>query len=225
MRHATWRILTAVPQTWHTHLEIAKALRALVEDPSKEQIRHRRAEIAALRCEFEAIADELHIAIYDAASQASLELQKFNDAAHFGLIDKAGYRRDQPRWRKGSGRKSGRWSGGAGMLAAERRKRRKGGHHYVPQEIYEKLFARQKLKAETGEVFDEGVTGPLPPGLHKNDKEHRAYTKAVFALWHRFLEENGISSDEMTPEQAHEFLHEVLHSSEPRIRDYNARFR
>jgi hypothetical protein len=37
MRHAPWRILTAVPQTLHTHLEIAKAIRALAGQESEEQ--------------------------------------------------------------------------------------------------------------------------------------------------------------------------------------------
>jgi hypothetical protein len=36
---------------------------------------------------------------------------------------------------------SGRWSGGAGAVITDRAYRRlRGGHHYVPKEIWEKLF-------------------------------------------------------------------------------------
>ena len=40
-----WRILTAVPQTWHTHLEIAKAIRTLSAQDEEQQPR-RQIEVA-----------------------------------------------------------------------------------------------------------------------------------------------------------------------------------
>src|ERR1700719_4685688 len=43
------RILTAVPQTLHTQLEIAKAIRTVTGPDEDELLRQRRAEIAAIR--------------------------------------------------------------------------------------------------------------------------------------------------------------------------------
>jgi hypothetical protein len=111
-------------------------------------------------------------------------------------------------------------------MAAEARERRmSGGHHYVPREIFDKLFKKMLLRPETWRVFDDAVTGPLPPGIHRNDSEHRAYTKAVMAMWNSYLERNGIGSGDVTPHRAREFIDKVLHSNDPRIRDYNARLR
>jgi len=87
------RILTAVPQTWPIRLEIAKAIHALAAQEG-ERLQRRRAELAALRRDCELAAEALR--------EVCRELVK------------AGFRPDQPRWPKGSGRRSGRWSGGAG---------------------------------------------------------------------------------------------------------------
>jgi hypothetical protein len=43
------RTLSAVPQTLHTRLEIATAIRTLAGPPEDELLRQRRAEIAAIR--------------------------------------------------------------------------------------------------------------------------------------------------------------------------------
>jgi hypothetical protein len=50
------RILTAVPDTLHTQLEIAKAIRTLAEPDQDELLRQRRAEIAAIRRDLELLA-------------------------------------------------------------------------------------------------------------------------------------------------------------------------
>ncbi len=85
---------TAVPQTWPVRLEIAKAIHMLVAQVKEEQQLQRRAELAAVRRDCELLTEALRDFCRDLA--------------------KAGFREDQPRWPKGSGEDSGRWSGGAG---------------------------------------------------------------------------------------------------------------
>ncbi len=137
--------------------------------------------------------------------------------------EKAGFRPDQPRWSAGNGRVSGRWSGGAGTGPAGTRPNpgqpTRGGHHFVPR----KIFEREPLRPETRRVFEEGVTGPLRAGRHKGGKDHDIYTDSVYERYRRFLRENGIRSEDMTPEQAFKLLDEVKRSSDPRIRDLNLR--
>ena len=50
------RTLSAVPQTLHTRLEIAQAIRTLAEPDQDELLRQRRAEIAAIRRDLDALA-------------------------------------------------------------------------------------------------------------------------------------------------------------------------
>jgi hypothetical protein len=88
------QILTSVPRMWQTHLEIAKAIRALTAQDREHQI-HRQTEFAVADDDYAALIKEI-------VCEILLELRK------------AGYRQDQPRWPKGSGDVSGRWSGGAG---------------------------------------------------------------------------------------------------------------
>ncbi len=132
---------------------------------------------------------------------------------------RAGFREDQPRWPKGSGEDSGRWSGGAGTTPAGEGPRESGGHHFVTREIYD----NEPLQKETRKVFKNATTGPLPPGVHVNDKDHREYNKAVLEAWRRFLAKLGIGPEQVTPDQARAFLDEVIHSRDPRIHSYNFR--
>jgi hypothetical protein len=138
------------------------------------------------------------------------------------LSQKAGFRRDQPRWPKGSGDDSGRWSGGAGKetSSAEPVTPRPRGHHLVPGEIYR----NEPLQSETRRVFEGETIGPLRAQSHNNGDGHRDYTKAVKEEFDRFKAENGIGrSEEMTPQQAHKFVDEVRGSPDPRIRNFNMR--
>lgn len=138
---------------------------------------------------------------------------------NFDFDEKAGFRPSQPRWLSGNGRISGRWSGGAGTgepISGNGSKQR-GGHHFVTREI----FKNEPLRPETRKVFDDDVTGRLMAGPHRNDAEHKIYNRAVRELYDRFLSENGIQSQDMTPEQAREFLRQVKTSPDPRIRDFN----
>jgi hypothetical protein len=134
-------------------------------------------------------------------------------------LRRAGFREDQPRWPKGSGDDSGRWSGGAGTTPAREGPRTRGGHHYVPRELFDKV----PLQEETRRVFENETTGKLPPGVHVNDKDHREYTKAVFEAWRRFLAKLGLRSEQVTPDQGRAFVDEIKQSSDPRIRWYNFR--
>jgi len=199
------RTLSAVPRLPHVHLEIAKAIRALAAH-----------SVDRSSGSLEAATPDDYLGLARATFYCTLQEE----------LCKAGFHSDQPRWRRGSGRRSGRWSGGAGSLIADQGYRRlRGGHHYVPKAIFEKLFKKNGLRPETRKVFDDAVTGPLPKGLHKNDELHREYTTAVSGLWHKFLERHGIRSEDMTPDQARKFIYEVLHSDDPRISIFNGRFR
>jgi hypothetical protein len=110
------RILSAVPQTLHVQIEIAKAIRALVGPDEEELLRQRQAEIAAIRRECEAIGRDIRKLANVLPSTIQTHLQKFVDARRLGMdAEKAGFRSDQPRWPKGSGEISGRWSGGVGV--------------------------------------------------------------------------------------------------------------
>ncbi len=136
---------------------------------------------------------------------------------------KAGFRQDQPRWPRGSGDDSGRWSGGAGtgtQSTEPSTNPKSGGHHYVPGQIYR----NEPLKPETRKVFEGGKTAPLRGETHGFDKAHSEYNKAVKETFDRFKTKNGIvRSEDMTPEQAKKFLDEVKASSDPRIRNFNMR--
>jgi hypothetical protein len=145
--------------------------------------------------------------------------------AHALVCQKAGFREDQPRWPEGTPgepKPGGRWSGGAGTAAPSNEPSanpRSRGHHFVPGEIYR----NEPLKPETRKVFESATTDPLNGDTHRYDKAHREYSKAVKEAFDRFKAENGIRSEDMTPEQAKKFLDTVRSSSDPRIRNYNMR--
>ena len=136
---------------------------------------------------------------------------------------KAGFRRDQPRWPKASGREEGRWSGGAGTEVPSNEPSanpKSGGHHFVPGQLYR----NEPLKPETRKVFEDGTTGPLHGKAHEYNEAHQDYNKGVIEAFDRFKAENGIAhSEDVTPEQAKKFLGEMRTSSDPRIRSFNMR--
>ncbi len=109
------RILCDVPRTLHARLEAAKAIRTLMTPAEDEPLRQRRAALAAVRGELDTIERDLQKAVEECSAIFKAELRKHLDAHRLSEeIDKAGFRPDQPRWPKGSGDISGRWSGGAG---------------------------------------------------------------------------------------------------------------
>jgi hypothetical protein len=110
-----------------------------------------------------------------------------------------------------------------------------GGHHEVPKQVYEKW----QLRPETLQAFKQATTGPVPdwslrttpdgaPSRHYwggAENLHKSYNGAVQDLADRFLEKNGITPEQMSPEHARALLREVRESDDPRIRDYNRNIR
>jgi hypothetical protein len=99
-------------------------------------------------------------------------------------------------------------------------RRRARGHHYNPQAIFNKY----PLPEETRKVFDNATTGPLRDRTSNlNDRMHRLYNQAVDEHFRSFIQRNKIDVGRMTPLQAHQFLNELLDSTDPRIRTFNMR--
>jgi Bacterial CdiA-CT RNAse A domain len=101
------RTLSAVPQTMHTRLEIAKAIRTLAGPDEDELLRQRHAEIAAIRRDLEALSRDLHKAFEAAATLAKAELRS--------ALKK--YSADQPRVPAGNP-DGGQWTTGPGTQLA-----------------------------------------------------------------------------------------------------------
>ena len=100
---------SAVPQAPHAQLEIAKAMRMLMAPDDDELLRRRRAEIAAIRGELEAIKRD-----FQKAGEECLALAKTGLRA--ALVKK--YNPDQPRVPAGN-RDGGQWaSGGEGVAGS-----------------------------------------------------------------------------------------------------------
>ena len=93
------RTLSAVPQTLHTRLEIAKAIRTLAGPDQDELLRQRRAEIVAIRRELEALPGEIRKAGEECLALAKAELR--------AALKK--YSPDQPRVPAGNSG-GGRWT-------------------------------------------------------------------------------------------------------------------
>lgn len=143
---------------------------------------------------------------------------------HLADEDKAGFRPDQPRYPRGSGAMSGRWSGGAGvapqMTGPSLSPRGSGGgHHYVPKEVINdpELDLSERMK----KVLRRSTTGRLPNGMNTYNQAHREYSRAVKELVRSFMSETSIPGSEMTEEHANELVRRVKRSSDPRIRNFN----
>jgi hypothetical protein len=76
MKPSLPRTLSAVPQTFHTRLEIAKAIRTLAGPDEDELLRQRRAEIAAIRRDLEALSCDIRKASEEFVALAKAELRK-----------------------------------------------------------------------------------------------------------------------------------------------------
>src|SRR6476469_8126220 len=130
------------------------------------------------------------------------------------------FRPDQPRIPSGVP-EGGRWTiedGSATALLIPAAY--KGGHHLVPRGVYNKL----PLRSDTKKVFDERTTGSLQDrSSNRYDTEHRAYNDAVGAELQKFMDQKGVAPEELTPEQAKEFVDQVISSRNPAIRNLNIR--
>jgi len=111
-----------------------------------------------------------------------------------------------------------------------------GGHHEVPRGVYR----HWNLRPETRRVFDQATTGPIPDvGIRSTPDSptyrhawkdpggglHGAYNDAVRELGERFLKENNLTPEQMTPDHARALLKEIRDSDDPRIRDFNDNMR
>jgi hypothetical protein len=92
------RILSAVPQTLHTQLEIAKAIRTLAGPDEDEMLRQRRAEIAAIRRDLDVLARGVRKLAKELPALVMAELKK--------------YSADQPRVPAGN-TDGGQWTSGS----------------------------------------------------------------------------------------------------------------
>jgi hypothetical protein len=137
------------------------------------------------------------------------------------VIQKYGYSPDQPRVSAGNP-DGGKWTrdgvqiaqAGGGLQFGLPRRR---GHHWVPKALYED-DEEVPLQPATRKVFKDNVSGPLfDKRINYWGPEHAAYNDAVKDLFISYLEKNKITSDQMTPAQAGEFVQEVLGSGDPRI--------
>jgi hypothetical protein len=206
-----WPVATAIPQNPQVRLEIAKALRTLLED-GDEQLRQRRAEIASIREDLAKIAQD--IATFEHAARKLIlpELRNY------------GYNPDEPRVPKhntGGGQWTHVAANGSPNDASDggefTRQPYADGHHWVPKQLWRK----EPFPTETKAVFNKSKSGPLAdPSVNFNDAEHRAYNDAVKKLLDGFLERNTITKEQMTPAQAEEFVQEVKGSVDPRIREF-----
>jgi hypothetical protein len=97
------RILSAVPPTLHARLEIAKAIRALAGPDEDELLRQRRAELAAIRRDLEALSRDIRKAGEEWLALAKAELRE--------ALKK--YSPDQPRVPAGNP-DGGQWTTGDG---------------------------------------------------------------------------------------------------------------
>ncbi len=73
---------------------------------------------------------------------------------------------------------------------------------------------------ETRDVFENWRSGELPSGINVWNEEHKEYNDAVQELFNAFLERKDVSSEKLTPDQAREFITEVLFSDDPRIDNF-----
>ena len=154
-----------------------------------------------------------------AGLRAWSDLAAFRVRFAFYVFDeqKAGFREDQPRDDRG------RWSGGAGAGTVSERvgvePRVRGGHHYVPQSVFNS--PEFDLPADARRVLDRLVTGRLPSGSHAFTPEHRTYNAVIEEYFRRYLRDRAIVGSRMTTNQALAFGLEVLRSEDPRISNFN----
>jgi len=143
------RTLSAVPQTLHARLEIAKAIRTLADPDDDELLRRRHAEIAGVRRDLELLAADVRKTFEEAAALAKAELR--------AALKK--YSPDQPRVPAGNS-KGGQWTtedGGETSSEAEGDEERRGAtpSSFDPSAHYASLEA-----APDGKLSDAP-----PPGV------------------------------------------------------------
>ncbi|MGE0750270.1 MAG: hypothetical protein AB7K64_06730 [Variibacter sp.] len=180
-------------------------------DAAEEVARQREydIELAQIKSDFAALRFEIAL-----AKRAKAEC-------------KENFNPDQPRIPAGNP-DGGQWTYGDGAASdatptdisgARRLGSRPHGHHFVSHSVYSKL----PLRPETRKVFDEAKTGRLHGDWHGWDRDHQDYNLAVKEALEKFMADRRIQPEQMTPDQAHEFVNSVKRSSDLRIRRYNVR--
>jgi Bacterial CdiA-CT RNAse A domain len=146
------RTLSAVPQTLHARLEIAKAIRALAGPDEDELLQQRRTEIAAIRRDLEVLSCDLPKAFEAAATLAKAELR--------AALKK--YSADQPRVPAGNP-DGGQWStgdGGSGLPSSS-----SGAASDEPE------HRTQYAARDTGTLTDETKVAPANSSAHDDSAE------------------------------------------------------
>ncbi|MBI2713650.1 MAG: hypothetical protein HYX37_04250 [Rhizobiales bacterium] len=149
----------------------------------------------------------------------------------FALYERK-YSPNQPRVPAGS-REGGQWTDGEGdsgkptpsppakpetIEFSAASKKGASGHHFVPKAVVK----NRNVSDEAKQVFDGEKTGRLyDTRSNKWDTEHRVYSDAVGEAFDEYLRRNGTSPENMTTEQAREFVRKIFDSSDPRIKNYN----
>jgi len=96
------------------------------------------------------------------------------------------------------------------------------GHHWMTK----KIFTKRNFSDAVKEFFDDSLSGALAdPSVNYNTKEHRQYDDALNELLDKYLKRKNITEEQMTIEHAQEVLREIENSTDPRIRDFNAKIK
>jgi hypothetical protein len=216
-------ILTAVPDTPHTQLEIAKAIRTLVGPDQDELVRQRRAEIAAIRRDLEVLKRGVRRLGEELPALLMAELQS-------GLKK---YSPDQPRVPAGN-HDGGQWVGENGDASHDSSRAgaasvRTGVRYaadiprdasnnseilsdatpdnmWIPGAQYAAgwehhfvpwaTFDKYTLQPETRQVFVDATSGPLADTrANRWSSEHAAYNEAVDEAFISYLQRNNIPAD------------------------------
>jgi hypothetical protein len=202
MKPSLPRTLSAVPQTLHARLEIAKAIRTLTGPDENELLRQRRAEITAIRHDLAALTREIRKVGEECLALAKAELrkalEKYNSDRPTGLTA-AGYvsteanakgeetqtfhkyNADEPRVPKGHP-DGGQWTRVAASndpkesSDAPQFQEHGEGHHWVPEAVLKKF----KLRNDTRKVLEDATSSALAdPTVNWFTREHRIYNDAV----------------------------------------------
>ncbi len=195
---APWTPIRPAPfQRWQPRNEIT---RARLESPSPEELREMRPDYDP--------------ALFDPTAARGGHTHDPSHPSH--------YNPDQPRVSAGHS-DGGQWtSEGFEDGDAIETQVAANGHHFVVRALYGKT--KYSFRPEVVKFFKEANTGRLhDPSSNKFDKVHQAYSQAVQEGLDRFLERNKIRGDQMTVNQAGQFLDEILRSLDPRIQRFNFR--
>lgn len=207
-----WPVATAIPQNPEVRREIAKALRTFVEHED-ERLRQRRAEIASIRQGLAEIAHDVAKFRRDAPALILSELCKY------------GYNPEEPRLPKHN-TGGGQWTRVAGnddqnaVSDVPQFQENAEGHHWIPDAVLKKF----KFRPETRKVLENASSGALAdPTVNYFHREHRQYNDAVERYIRKFLAENNIAEEELTPDQAETLYIRVRGSNDPVIGGLNCK--